>query len=81
VYLTKLNKVTLSGCTDVEIWMQCKDKVSLLHFQEGVNYHYVDRDSMLEAIGRGEFIENAEFSGNPFWWRHTHNKVAITTLF
>jgi guanylate kinase len=32
-------------------------------FKEGVNYHYVDRETMLAAIERGEFIENAEFSG------------------
>ncbi len=40
--------------------------IAYLISQEGINYHYVDRESMLEAIGRGEFIEHAEFSGNPF---------------
>ena len=33
------------------------------YFQDGISYHYVDRESMLAAIERGEFIEHAEFSG------------------
>ncbi|MEQ2208693.1 guanylate kinase, partial [Xenoophorus captivus] len=29
-----------------------------------IDYHYVTREAMQAAINNGEFIENAEFSGN-----------------
>ncbi|XP_028833644.1 guanylate kinase [Denticeps clupeoides] len=32
----------------------------------GKDYHYVTREVMLESIDNGEFIENAEFSGNMY---------------
>ncbi|KAM4728303.1 guanylate kinase isoform 1-T1 [Anableps anableps] len=32
--------------------------------ENGRDYHYVTREAMLAAIDNGEFIENAEFSGN-----------------
>ncbi|XP_071942621.1 guanylate kinase-like [Antedon mediterranea] len=31
---------------------------------DGKDYHFITREDMLSAIGRGEFIEHAEFSGN-----------------
>ncbi|XP_033104796.1 guanylate kinase-like isoform X2 [Anneissia japonica] len=31
---------------------------------DGKDYHFTTREDMLSAIGRGEFIEHAEFSGN-----------------
>jgi guanylate kinase len=34
--------------------------------EEGVHYHYVSREEMKRAIDDGEFIENAEFSGNVY---------------
>ena len=30
----------------------------------GKEYHFVERESMLQAIANSEFIESAEFSGN-----------------
>ncbi|KAJ0058732.1 hypothetical protein NL108_000389, partial [Boleophthalmus pectinirostris] len=32
----------------------------------GKDYHYVTREAMQAGIDRGEFIENAEFSGNMY---------------
>ncbi|KAM9789385.1 guanylate kinase [Neosynchiropus ocellatus] len=32
--------------------------------ENGKDYHYVTREAMQAAIARGDFIENAEFSGN-----------------
>ncbi|CAL8253362.1 unnamed protein product [Merluccius merluccius] len=32
--------------------------------EEGKDYHYTTREAMQEGIDNGEFIENAEFSGN-----------------
>ncbi|XP_053740020.1 guanylate kinase isoform X3 [Synchiropus splendidus] len=32
--------------------------------ENGKDYHYVSREAMQAAIARGDFIENAEFSGN-----------------
>jgi guanylate kinase len=32
----------------------------------GKDYYFVERDDMLKAIKAGEFIENAEFSGNMY---------------
>ncbi|KAM8838953.1 guanylate kinase isoform 3-T3 [Synchiropus picturatus] len=32
--------------------------------ESGKDYHYVSREAMQAAIARGDFIENAEFSGN-----------------
>ncbi|XP_067824111.1 guanylate kinase isoform X2 [Heptranchias perlo] len=32
--------------------------------ENGKDYHFVSRDEMLHSIEAGEFIENAEFSGN-----------------
>uniref|UniRef100_A0A8C2BE90 Guanylate kinase n=1 Tax=Cyprinus carpio TaxID=7962 RepID=A0A8C2BE90_CYPCA len=34
--------------------------------EEGKDYHYVSREVMKAAIANGEFIENAEFSGNMY---------------
>ncbi|KAJ1929486.1 hypothetical protein IWQ60_001098 [Tieghemiomyces parasiticus] len=34
--------------------------------QDGVNYHFVDRETILQGIANGEFIESAEFSGNMY---------------
>ncbi|KAI8597146.1 P-loop containing nucleoside triphosphate hydrolase protein, partial [Dissophora ornata] len=31
---------------------------------DGVEYNFVTRDQFLDGVARGEFIENAEFSGN-----------------
>ncbi|XP_051760541.1 guanylate kinase 1b isoform X2 [Ctenopharyngodon idella] len=33
---------------------------------DNANYHFVTRESMQEGIDKGEFIENAEFSGNMY---------------
>ncbi|RVE61734.1 hypothetical protein OJAV_G00176140 [Oryzias javanicus] len=32
--------------------------------QNGIDYHYVSREEMQAGINNGDFIENAEFSGN-----------------
>ncbi|XP_075341519.1 guanylate kinase 1b [Odontesthes bonariensis] len=34
--------------------------------EDGKDYHYTTREAMLEGIEKGEFIENAEFSGNMY---------------
>lgn len=34
-----------------------------------VDYHFVQRDTMQAAIDGGEFIENAEYSGNMYGTR------------
>ena len=34
--------------------------------EDGKDYHYVTRETMLDLVGKGEFIENAEFSGNMY---------------
>ena len=34
--------------------------------QEGKDYHYVTREVMMDLIQQGQFIENAEFSGNMY---------------
>ncbi|KAI1901973.1 hypothetical protein AGOR_G00039940 [Albula goreensis] len=34
--------------------------------ENGKDYHYVSREVMQEGIANGEFIENAEFSGNMY---------------
>ncbi len=31
-----------------------------------MQYHFVDRPELEAAVGRGEFIESAEFSGNMY---------------
>ena len=31
---------------------------------DGVNYHFVTREDFLARIGRGEFLEYAEYNGN-----------------
>ncbi len=35
------------------------------------DYHYVTREVMQAAIAKGEFIENAEFSGNMYGTRYS----------
>lgn len=37
--------------------------------ENGVHYHFVERDQMKAAIERGEFLESAEFSGNMYGTR------------
>lgn len=37
--------------------------------ENGVHYHFVERDAMKAAIERGEFLETAEFSGNMYGTR------------
>lgn len=37
--------------------------------ENGVHYHFVEREEMKEAIGRKEFLETAEFSGNMYGTR------------
>ncbi|WP_111657935.1 guanylate kinase [Isoalcanivorax indicus] len=32
--------------------------------QDGVNYHFTDRDTFLEKVGEGRFLEHAEVFGN-----------------
>ncbi|KAJ3123151.1 hypothetical protein HK098_002150 [Nowakowskiella sp. JEL0407] len=32
--------------------------------ENGVHYHFVSREEMSEQIGKGQFVEHAEFSGN-----------------
>ena len=34
--------------------------------EEGRDYHYVTREAMLQLVDQGQFIENAEFSGNMY---------------
>ncbi|XP_036374658.1 guanylate kinase isoform X3 [Megalops cyprinoides] len=34
--------------------------------ENGKDYHYVSREAMQEGIANGEFIENAEFTGNMY---------------
>ncbi|CAL8309586.1 unnamed protein product [Lota lota] len=34
--------------------------------EEGKDYHYTTREAMQEGIDNGDFIENAEFSGNMY---------------
>ena len=34
--------------------------------EEGRDYHYVTREAMIELVEQGQFIENAEFSGNMY---------------
>ncbi|XP_037625814.1 guanylate kinase 1b isoform X2 [Sebastes umbrosus] len=34
--------------------------------EDGKDYHYTTREAMQEGIDNGEFIENAEFSGNMY---------------
>ncbi|XP_039985235.1 guanylate kinase 1b [Xiphias gladius] len=34
--------------------------------EDGKDYHFTTREAMEEGINRGEFIENAEFSGNMY---------------
>ncbi|KAG1973507.1 guanylate kinase-like isoform X2 [Pimephales promelas] len=34
--------------------------------EDGKDYHFVTRENMQEGIDNGEFIENAEFSGNMY---------------
>ncbi|KAK2898414.1 hypothetical protein Q8A67_009832 [Cirrhinus molitorella] len=34
--------------------------------EDGKDYHFVTREKMQEGIDKGEFIENAEFSGNMY---------------
>ncbi|KAG7455300.1 hypothetical protein MATL_G00255030 [Megalops atlanticus] len=34
--------------------------------ENGKDYHYVSREAMQEGIANGDFIENAEFSGNMY---------------
>ncbi|KAK7145815.1 hypothetical protein R3I93_013523 [Phoxinus phoxinus] len=34
--------------------------------EDGKDYHFVTRENMQEGIDKGEFIENAEFSGNMY---------------
>jgi guanylate kinase len=40
---------------------------------DGVDYHYVTRDKMQEAIKGGEFVEYAEFSGNIYGTRYINH--------
>lgn len=37
--------------------------------QSGVHYHFTTKEEMTKAIERGEFIENAVFSGNMYGTR------------
>jgi len=48
-----------------------------LNEKDGVEYHFVSRDEMKTAIAAGEFIENAEFSGNMYG---TSKKAVRTVL-
>ncbi|XP_016527305.1 guanylate kinase 1b isoform X4 [Poecilia formosa] len=41
-------------------------KVRRLWLQDGFYYHFTTREAMQEGIDNGEFIENAEFSGNMY---------------
>uniref|UniRef100_UPI00398E3FD6 guanylate kinase-like isoform X2 n=2 Tax=Pristiophorus japonicus TaxID=55135 RepID=UPI00398E3FD6 len=44
--------------------------------ENGKDYHFVTRDEMLRGIEAGEFIENAEFSGN----RYGTSKAAVQAV-
>lgn len=37
--------------------------------ENGVHYHFVERESMKAAIEKGDFLETAEFSGNMYGTR------------
>ncbi|XP_047525555.1 guanylate kinase isoform X2 [Pieris napi] len=34
--------------------------------KDGVHYHFISKEQMLSAVGKGEFIETAVFSGNMY---------------
>lgn len=38
--------------------------------ENGVHYHFVERNHMKAAIEKGEFLETAEFSGNMYGTRY-----------
>lgn len=45
--------------------------------KNGVDYHFVERDAMKADIQKGEFLENAEFSGNLYGTRYVHFSFGI----
>lgn len=45
--------------------------------KNGVDYHFVERDAMKADIDKGEFLENAEFSGNLYGTRYVHFSFRI----
>lgn len=46
--------------------------------ENGVHYHFVERDQMKAAIERGEFLESAKFSGNMYGTRWVNcNRICL----
>lgn len=37
--------------------------------KDGVHYHFTNKDNMIAAVQKGEFIETATFSGNMYGTR------------
>ncbi len=43
----------------------------------GKDYHFVDRDEMLAAIARDDFLEHAEFSGNIRFFQESKSFISL----
>lgn len=55
-------------CGFVCVFNDCHTDTHIIFFSD---YHYVSREVMKAAIANGEFIENAEFSGNMYGTRYS----------
>ena len=54
----------LESCQDVYFSVSCTTRPPRAGEVDGVNYHFISRAEFEERVGRGEFLEYAEYVGN-----------------
>lgn len=62
----QLHTTRLASVFIQEVFMAELDSLCVLHLAD---YHFTTREAMQEGIDKGDFIENAEFSGNMYGTR------------
>ena len=61
---TSLVKALLEQCSNLSVSVSHTTRAQRLGEVDGVNYHFVDRDTFEAMLERGEFLEQAEVFGN-----------------
>jgi guanylate kinase len=61
---TSLVKALLDQCPALTVSVSHTTRTQRPGEMDGVNYHFIDRNTFMDMTGRGEFLEQAEVFGN-----------------
>lgn len=66
---TSLVKALLARDPDLMLSISCTTRAARADEQDGVHYHFLDRDHFRQAVADGVFLEHAEVFGNHYGTR------------